>query len=143
MCIICFGTGSNNLSLRIHARTEPEARDVWSANWLHCTAEASAGKFYGAVDWQLRNEDLQRFVRSLETLNQRIGEAQLDTGDGWLDVRVIRDDRGNIEAQCHLGDNPLGGNSLDFRLQLNEQAILDLISQLRNVLQRFPVIGVE
>ena len=143
MSIIRISSGADFLTLHVHERVKPHSQDYWTANWLHCTAEASAGTFRGAVDWQLRNEDLARFMRSLESLGGPVGEAQLDTGDGWLDIRVIRDERGQIQARCQLEDNPVGGNSLEFRLFLDQAAIVVLIRELRAVIEQFPVVGVE
>src|SRR5262245_53544264 len=137
MCIIHLGSGSDSLTLRIHGRTKPDAQDLWAANWLHCTAEPSAGAFCGTLDWQLRNEDLARFLHALESLEGRAGEALLNTLDGWLDVRVIRDDQGHLEAQCQLVDNPEGGNLLEFCLLLDQTILASLMGQLREVLERF------
>ena len=142
MCIIYLGSGSDSLTLQIHGRTKPDSQDYWDANWLHCTADASAGAFRGTIDWQLRNETLARFQHALEDLDTRVGEALLDTGD-WLDVRVIRDEQGHIEARCQLEDNPLDGNTLEFRLILDQTILPALIGQVRAVLERFPVVGRE
>src|SRR5947209_4959055 len=108
MAIVHLAGGSDFLTLRILGRIKPAAQSYWDANWLHCTAEASAGAFRAKVDWQLRNEDLARFMRALANLNERVGEALLETGDGWLDVRVIRSQQGDLEARCQLVDNPAG-----------------------------------
>jgi hypothetical protein len=143
MSIVHISSGADFLTLRVHERVKPHSQGVWTANWLHCTAEASAGAFNGTVDWQLRNEDLTRFTRSLDSLGGRVGEALLETGDGWLDVRVIRDEQGQIQARCQLVDNPVGGNSLEFRLFLDQTALVALIGQLRAVLERFPVLGTD
>jgi hypothetical protein len=140
---ISIASGSDSLTLRIHGRTKPDAQNYWDANWLHCTAEASAGAFRGTLEWQLRNEDLARFLHALEALNRRVGEALLDTGDGWLNIRVIRDEAGHIEAECQLVDNPVGGNTLEFRLVLDRTILSALIGQLHDLLEKFPVVGRE
>jgi hypothetical protein len=86
---------------------------------------------------------LARFLDSLEGLEHRVGEALLDTLDGWLDVRVIRDEQGHIEARCQLVDNPVGGNTLEFRLCLDQTVLSGVMREIREVLERFPVVGVE
>ena len=141
MCVIHLASGTDFLTLRVHGRTKADAQDYWDANWLHCTVEASAGAFRGTVEWQLRNEDLSQFMHGLESLDVRAGEAVLDTGDGWLDVRVIRNEDGDVEARCQLVDKPADGNALEFRLSLNKAVPAALVGQLREVLERFPVIG--
>jgi hypothetical protein len=141
MSNIDLRSGSDFLTLQIHGRTNPDSQDFWDANWLHCTADASAGTFRGTVDWQLRNEDLVRFLSALEDLDRRVSVALLDTGDGWLDVEVTRDEQGHIQARCQLVDNPDGGNTLEFRLLLDQTVLPALQGQLREVLERFPLVG--
>jgi hypothetical protein len=140
---IDFTNGADFLTLRIHGRVRPDAQDYWDANWLHCAAEASAGGLRAKLDWQLRNEDLLRFLRALESLETRVGEAVLDTGDGWLDIRVVRDDKGNIEARCQLEDGSLGESVSEFRLSLNQTVLAGLKAQLRQVVEQYPVVGRE
>ena len=141
MCIIHFSNGTDFLTLRIHGRVKPDSQSFWDANWLHCTAQASAGAFSGILEWQLRNEDLKRFLNGLVDLDMRVGEALLDTGDGWLDIRVIHDEKGQNKARCQLVDDPIGGNSLEFSLLLDQTIMQTIISQIREVLEQFPVIG--
>jgi hypothetical protein len=143
MCIIHLGSGPDFLTLRIHGRVKPDAQRYWDANWLHCTAEALAGDFRGTLEWQLRNEDLSRFMHALEGIKERAGEALLDTLDGWLDIRVIRDEQEHIEARCQLVDNPIDGNTLEFRLVLDKSILPVLMDQLHKVLEQFPMAGRE
>jgi hypothetical protein len=141
MPIIYLGSGPNSLTLRIHGRTKPEARDYWDANFLHCTADASVGDFRGKVDWQLRNEDLAQFLKGLKNLERPGGMALLDTGDGWLDIRMTRAEGNQIEARCELADSAVDGIRLEFRLLLDESLLPTLIGQLHTVLEKFPVVA--
>ena len=143
MCSVQFGVGVDTLCLRVHGRTQSNTENYWDSNWLHCTAEVLVGAFQGSIEWQLRNEDLSRFLLALKELQGRSGEALLDTNDGWIDVRIIRDAEGNVEARCQLVDNPDGGNSLEFRLPMSQMSISALIEQLREILERYPIVGRE
>lgn len=143
MCSVHFGSGVDYLALWIPGRVHAGRQDYWDGNWLRCTAEVSVGTFRGTFEWQLRNEDLLRFMRALEHLDDRSGVAILDTLDGWLDIQVTRDDQNHIEARCQLMDNPEGGDSLEFRLLLDQTSNSTLMGQLRDVLERFPVVGRE
>jgi hypothetical protein len=143
MCIIHFGSGADYLTLRISGRVHPDSLDYWDGNWLRCTAEVSVGTFYTTFEWQLRNEDLIRFMNTLGRLDDRSGVAILDTTDGWLDIQLTRDDQNQIEARCQLGDNPEEGDSFEFLLMIDHSYKFILIEQLREVLERFPVVGRE
>ncbi len=141
MCVISLTSGENTLRLHIHGRVCPGSRDYWDANWLNCTAEASVGSLCGRIESQLRNEDLLRFMRGLESLGGRVGEALLDTGNGWLDLRIIRDERAQIHAICQLEDISSEGSNLEFNLSLDRICISNLIAQLRQALKLFPVLS--
>jgi hypothetical protein len=141
MCMVRFGNGLDSFSLQVHGRTEPSAKDYWAANWLHCTAEVSVGTHHAKSEWQLRNEDLARFLRGLEDLDVRAGVALLDTGDGWVDVQIIRDEQRGIEARCQLASDAEIGELAEFRVSMDEASLPELIDQLLNVMHKFPIIG--
>jgi hypothetical protein len=145
MCVIRFGGAeAEYLALTVHGRNIPDSTDFWDGNWLWCTAEARAGAFRGSVDGVLRNEDLARFLGRLEELIRRLtGVARFDTLDGWLDVQLTGDGRGHIEARCQLCDSPAGGNSLEFRLSLDQTYLPPLAAQVRTALAAFPVVGLS
>lgn len=136
------GEQSEFLSLTVHGRSRPDTSDYWDGNWLWCSAEVSAGAFRGTVDCMLRNEDFARFLPRLERLLESLdGEALLDTLEGWLDLRLTGDGRGHMDLRGQLVDAPMDGNSLEFRLSLDQTYLPPLIAQLRAVLAQFPVVG--
>jgi hypothetical protein len=141
--VIRFGGGeAEYLTLRVHGRNIPDATDYWDGNFLWCTAEVVAGAFRGSLSNVLRNEDLGRFLARVEELYQRLdGEALLDTLEGWLDLRLIGDGRGHIEARGQLCDDPAHGNTLEFRLFFDQTFLPPIIGQLRAALEQFPVVG--
>jgi hypothetical protein len=102
----------------------------------------SAGAFRGKVDGLLRNEDLARFLPSVERLSEQLsGEALFDTIEGWLDVRLAGDGRGHVELRGQIVDAPADGNSLEFRLSLDQTYLPPLMVQLRSALEQFPIVG--
>lgn len=143
MCLIHFsGERSEFLSLTVHGRSRPDSSDYWDGNWLWCSVEVSAGAFRGKVDGLLRNEDLARFLPRLEGLSEKSsGDAFFDTVEGWLDVRLTGDGRGHVELRGQLVDTPADGNSLEFRLSLDQTYLPPLMAQLRAALEQFPVVG--
>jgi hypothetical protein len=141
--LIHFGSAeAESLALKVHGRNRPQDNDYWDGNFLWCTAEVLAGGFRGSISNVLRNEDLIRFLSRLEVLYQRLdGEALLDTLDGWLDVRVIGVGHGQMEVRGQLCDDPVGGNTLEFRLDLDQTFLAPLIEQVRAAVNAFPVVG--
>jgi hypothetical protein len=136
------GDEAEYLTLTVHGRNIPDATDYWDGNFLWCTAEVVAGAFRGSLSNVLRNEDLARFLTRVEELYRRLdGEALLDTLDGWLDLRLIGDGRGHVEARGQLCDDPVHGNTLEFRLYFDQTLLPPIMGQLRAALERFPVMG--
>jgi hypothetical protein len=143
MCVIRFdGEKVACVALAIHGRNLPGAEDYWDGNFLWCTADVATGAFRGSVSNVIRNEDLIRFLRRLEDLDQRPGgEALLDTLDGWLDLRLVGVGDGSVELRGQICDAPVGGNQLEFRLALDQTRLPPLIEQVRAAVEAFPVVG--
>jgi len=143
MCVIRVGgEEAESLTLTAHGRAHPDAADYWDGNWLSCTAETRAGAFRGSLDGLLRNEDLARLLAGMEQLHQRlVGEAMLDTLEGWVELRLVGDGRGHVEGSGHLCDAPVHGNTLAFRLSLDQSFLPAIMAQLRAAIKRFPVVG--
>jgi hypothetical protein len=136
------GAKAEYLTLTLHGRSLPHAADYWDGNWLACTAEVSAGAFRGSLDGLLRNEDIDRFLDRVAGLYERLtGEALFDTLEGWLDLRLIGDGRGHIEARGQLCDDPVHGNVLEFRLFFDQTYLPSLMAELRAAMKAFPVVG--
>lgn len=95
----------------------------------------------GFLDRLLRNEDIGRFYDRVVVLHDRLnGEALFDTLDSWFDLRVIKGNRGHMEARGQLCDDPVHGNMLEFHLFFDQTYLPSLIVQLRAVLEAFPVV---
>jgi hypothetical protein len=69
------------------------------------------------------------------------GEALLDTIEGWLDLRLTGDGRGHVDLHGQLVDAPSDGNSLEFRLSLDQTYLPPLMAELRAALGQFPIVG--
>ncbi len=143
MCMIRFSAGADFLTLRIQGRVIPDSQDVWDANWLRCIVQAAAGDRQTKQDWQLRNEDLIRWLGALERIRSRSGIAVLDTLDNWLDVQVNRNERGQSEVQYEITEDPLDSEAFESHLVLDEISFLAVIRQVREAIERYPLTGAE
>jgi hypothetical protein len=132
------------LSLAIHGRQRPESADYWDGNWLTCDVEVAAGAFRGAFGRTIRKEDLERFRHQLVRLYAELsGTAALEVLEGWIALDLVGDGRGHLEAKGQLCDDPVYGNSLEFRLKLDQTYLPALIRQLNEACRAYPVIGQE
>jgi hypothetical protein len=143
MCVIRFGgEKAEYLTPAVHGREFPGSADYWDGNWLSCTAEVRVSTFRGRRDGSLRNEELARFLTGLEEVYEQLtGEARFETMERWLDVRVVGDGRGHMEARGQLWDDPVHDHTLDFRLFFDQTFLPPIMEQVRAVLAAFPLVG--
>jgi hypothetical protein len=143
MCTIRVG-GENSefLAITILGRSHTDARDQWDGNWVRASVEVGAGDFRGEVRGDLRAEELVSFHREFARLSgSLVGEARFTTMEDWLSIVVTGDRRGQIELTCEVRDQPGIGNTLAFRLALDQTYLRPMAEQLGRAVSEFPVIG--
>jgi hypothetical protein len=143
MCEVRLGgSPAEYLLLVLRGRSHPAASDYWDGNWLDCEAEVVAGPFQGRLGGCIRVEELQDFGAALSTLYERLrGEATFTTMEQWLEVRVTGDGRGHMEVCGRLCDDLVAGNTLVFRLHLDQTYLPPVLRQLATALGTYPVVG--
>jgi hypothetical protein len=136
------GETAEFLVLTVHGRRLPDSADYWDGNWLNCDVEVAAGAFRGALGGTIRNEDLMRFRGELARLHdQLLGAATLEALEGWICLDLVGDGRGHLEAKGRVCDDPVRGNSLEFRLDLDQSHLPALTRQMDEACRAYPVIG--
>ncbi len=141
VCVRIGGEQADYIALTVKGRERPDSTDFWDANWLACSVDLAVGVFRGCHDSSIRADELERFYRQVEELDERlIGVAELATMEGWLVVRLIGDGRGHIEVTCRLCDDPASGNTLECRLFLDQTCLPTLLRQLAIVMRTYPVV---
>ena len=143
MCTIRVGgERSEFLAITLLGRSHPTASDYWDGNWVRAAVEVAAGAFRGKVDGDLRTDEFDAFRRELALLDESLaGVASFTTMEGWLSINATGDGRGHIELSCEVRDQPGIGNTLAFRLALDQTYLRQAVAQLGQAVAEFPVIG--
>ena len=143
MCTIRIGgERSEFLALTLLGRSHPDARDYWDGNWVRASVEVVAGGFRGEVGGDLSAEELASFHGEVSRLSESLsGEARFSTMEDWLSIVLAGDRRGGVELSCEVRDQPGIGNTLAFRLALDQTYLRPMVEQLRQAVAEFPVIG--
>lgn len=143
MCFIRVGgERSEFLAITLLGRSHPAASDYWDGNWVRAAVEVAAGGFCGKVDGDLRADELVAFCGDLTLLNESlVGTASFTTMEEWLSISATGDGHGHIEFSCEVRDQPGIGNTLAFRLALDQTYLRPLVAQLVQAVAKFPVIG--
>ena len=120
----------------------PQNEDFWDGNWLVAAAEVSVGVFTGKMKGYLRTDEFLAFQQELIELYRRLtGTAYFSTMEGWLAIQLTGDGLGHIEAACLLKDDPAGGNKLTFTLEFDQTYIPQILKELTQVIQTYPIVG--
>jgi len=125
----------------IRDRQYPDAQDYWDGNWLHALAHCRAA---GAEVWSsgpiLHLSEVSRWLGELHTLHETLtGTASLDCMEPELSATIqLKDGRG--ELRVRITPNHLT-QTHEFRFDVDQSYLHELISMLDGVLQRFPIRG--
>jgi len=120
----------------------PDAQDYDDGNWLNATARIAISGFRAEFPYAAYAPDLAGFLDELSALySSMIGTASYHSleEDFILGGRI--DELGGIEWNC-VAHHPHGmGAKLEFRFTSDQSHLPDLISQLTDVLSKYPVRG--
>lgn len=131
------------LSIYVSGRSHPHAIDYWDGNWLDAKVNLSAGGFSGTLYGQVRTTELVAFQKELLTLYETLsGTAEFSTIENWIFIRAIGNGRGHLLWDCMVSDQVGGayGNILNFKLQLDQTFIPDILRSLEQIAVAFPVL---
>jgi hypothetical protein len=143
MCeVVIRGEGEEFLGMTLLGRSALGAGDYWDGNWVKALVDVHVGGFRGSVDGDLRAEELLRFHRQFELLQQSLrGHAWFETYERWLSIHVAGDGRGHMEVRSVIRDQPVMGNTLDCILVTDQSFTRATVAALAAAVRRFPVIG--
>ena len=143
MCIVRVGgERSEFLAITLLGRSHPAASDYWDGNWVRVVVEINAGGFRGKVDGDVRADELEAFRRDVALLDESLsGVAHFTTMEEWLSIIATGDGHGHVELSCEVRDQPGIGNTLAFRLALDQTYLRPLVTQLTHATLAFHVIG--
>ena len=143
MCTIRIGgERSEFLALTILGRSHPDARDYWDGNWVPRLRRGRRGRVPGRGRRRPAREELASFHGEAARLSESLsGEARFSTMEDWLSIVLAGDRRGGVELSCEVRDQPGIGNTLAFRLALDQTYLRPMVAQLGRAVAEFPVIG--
>jgi hypothetical protein len=133
---------SEFLKVEVLNYDRPENSDYWDANWLKVQIQIKVGAFSGSYIAHLQTMDFYLFEKELKRIyNDLKGVTQFNSIEEWLMVKFIGDGLGHFRVECKACDFPGTGNTLEFEFQIDQTYIPNLIIQVSNILEMFPVKG--
>jgi hypothetical protein len=131
------------LSIWIHGRQFPEAKDYWDGNWLNVSVCCEA---LGATVWTagpiLMTSDINTWREQCEKLLDRMdGEASLQPLEPNLEVNLRSTDRhGHVLMRVEITPNHMEQEHR-FDFSIDQSFVTELISQCDGILKEFPIRG--
>lgn len=142
--VIRIESADNNEFIFIEAleRTQLTSTDYWDGNWLNTEVTIKVGGFRGHVGGYLRTDEFATFREEVTALYSTLsGSATFRTMEEWLLIEMIGDGKGHITAEGSLIDNPGIGNTVRFKLELDQTFLPSLLEELNTLIDRYPIIG--
>ena len=132
----------SGLEIWIHSREFPEREEFRNSNWLnataHCKAKNASVWVNGSI---LRNSEISDWMVALENLNKTLsGEANLDTPESELSVRLMAGELGGISIEVKISPDQFTQRHY-FEYEIDQSYLNGLIASCRKVLLKFPIIG--
>jgi hypothetical protein len=129
--------------LRVLGRAHPSATDFWDGNWLRTRIDAVAGDFSGGVTADVRADELADLRAQLDRLyRDGEGDASFTTLEYWINLEFHRDGLGHVQVRGEMFDMAgRMGNSLRFRLDLDQTYLPPIIDALEAVERAWPILG--
>jgi len=136
--VCLLGDETGQLTIQVLSRSAE--LDFWDGNWLDCNILIEAGGFRATFNANLRTDELERFFLDVKILYGSLrGEAIFDSMEEQLYICLKGDGLGHITAEGVARDRPGTGNELKFVLELDQTHLFGTMSQLSELLNRFPV----
>jgi hypothetical protein len=120
-----------------------DAEHEWDKNWLKSKVTVKAGRFSGTYSAEFMTIDFQKFKEDLAGLYDNLsGAAEFSGIEGYLTLKITGDGNGHLAMSVEANDSPgIYGNQLSFEMSFDQTYIKNIVNQLAQITQAFPVTG--
>ena len=120
----------------------PDAELDWDRNWLRSFVKVKAGVFSGEFKADFMTVDFVGFKNELANLYEKLnGIAIFQTLESQVEIKIVGDGIGHLNAKCVVMDGAGIGNKLEFEISFDQTHIPKILNQLKNITNKFPKTG--
>jgi len=132
----------NFIRIELIKQSNPNAELDWDKNWLKGLVKVKAGGFSGEFKADFMTVDFVSFKNELTKLYDKLnGIATFSTLESQVEIKIVGDGIGHLNAECEVMDYAGIGNKLEFEINFDQTHIPKIINQLEKITNRFPKIG--
>jgi hypothetical protein len=129
------------IEIIILRRSYPESIDFEDANWLESEIRIDVPGFKGLYGANLRTDDFERFYKDLGKLKtNQSSKIEFETMEEGLYLEGLLDMTGNIKWNG-MAKSSWGNSCLTFVIETDYASIDDLLKQVQDILNEYPVLG--
>lgn len=111
--------------------------------WFSADVEVVVGEFRGRYSADFNSEAFSDFQSQLESMNRAVsGSAKFTSYEAQLEIVLECDVKGHIRLRGEAMDYAGTGNTLMFRLEMDQTHLPTIISSLQAALRQFPARSV-
>lgn len=120
----------------------PNAELDWDRNWIRGIVKVKAGAFSGEFKADFMTVDFMSFKNELAKLYDKLnGIATFHTLESQVEIKIVGDGIGHLNAECVVMDNAGNGNKLEFEVSFDQTHIPKILNQLEKIVTKFPKTG--
>jgi len=136
------GLDGELLKITVVDYSHPDAVDFWDGNWLACKLILRIKGFNADFIFDLRVDEVESFLVELEQFNLNLkGKANLENMEEVIKLNLSVNKTGMLKWEGRLL-YPAGiGSTLEFTYESDQSFLPGLITELKNVLKRYPIKG--
>ena len=141
--LIQIGThSSEHVALEVTRRTHPNSDDYYDGNWLSTDITVKVGAWRGKYDGSLTVPAFVGFRDQLSELYEKLsGKAIFSCLEPWIEIEIEGDGKGGMILSGLATDQLGSGNELKFSFELDQTFLPDIIKQLNELIEAYPVVG--
>ena len=120
----------------------PTAELDWDRNWIRGFVKVKAGAFSGEFKADFMTVDFVDFKKELTKIYDTLkGIVTFQTLESQVEIKIIGDGIGHLNAECVVMDNAGSGNKLEFEISFDQTHIPKILNQLEKITDKFPKSG--
>lgn len=132
----------NFIRIELIGLSHESAELNWDKTWITGFVKLKAGGFSGEFKAEFMTIDFIQFQEELEFLyNNLSGNANFQTLEDQVEIKISGDGLGHLEAECVVMDSAGFGNKLEFEIQFDQTFLPRITNQLKQITSKFPKIG--
>jgi hypothetical protein len=137
MAEILIGSASEGVTIAVRDGQSPRQSEGWVEGEVTLKVAAWSGRYAA----QFLEDDLHEFAAGLRKIVEAASEPALfSSADGYLDLKLTRDELGRVAVTGEAWDTPRWGTHVEFAFEIDQTYLPPILASLESLLQQFRTV---